>query len=84
MEYVEASFMISDGIYGSTFFQTTRFHGFHVIISTIFLIICVICQYLRHFTQMHHFGYEATAWYGHFVDVVWLFLFVSIYWWGGN
>jgi heme/copper-type cytochrome/quinol oxidase subunit 3 len=60
------------------------FHGFHVIIGTIFLIICVICQYLGHFIQTHHFGFEAAAWYRHFVDVVWLFLFVSIYWWGGN
>ncbi len=66
------------------FFLATRFHGFHVIISTIFLIICVIRQYLRHFTQMHDFGFEGVAWYRHFVDVVWLFLFVFIYSWGGN
>ena len=84
MEYVEAPFTISDGIYGSTFFLATGFHGFHVIIGTIFLIICGIRQYLGHFTQTHHFGFEAAAWYWHFVDVVWLFLFVSIYWWGGN
>jgi cytochrome c oxidase subunit 3 len=84
MEYVEAPFTISDGIYGSTFFLATGFHGFHVIIGTIFLIICAIRQYLGHFTQTHHFGFEAAAWYWHFVDVVWLFLFVSIYWWGGN
>nr|AHG59251.1 cytochrome oxidase subunit III [Bryum argenteum] len=84
MEYVEAPFTISDGIYGSTFFLATGFHGFHVIIGTIFLIICTIRQYLGHFTQTHHFGFEAAAWYRHFVDVVRLFLFVSIYWWGGN
>ncbi len=84
MEYVEAPFTISDGIYGSTFFLATGFHGFHVIIGTIFLIICAIRQYLGHFTQTHHFGFEAATWYRHFVDVVWLFLFVSIYWWGGN
>jgi cytochrome c oxidase subunit 3 len=60
MEYVEAPFTISDGIYGSTFFLAMGFHGFHVIIGTIFLIICVIRQYLRHFIQMHHFGFEAT------------------------
>jgi cytochrome c oxidase subunit 3 len=84
MEYVEAPFTISDGIYGSTFFLTTGFHGFHVIIGTIFLIICAIRQYLGHFTQTHHFGFEVVAWYWHFVDVVWLFLFVSIYWWGSN
>ena len=84
MEYVEAPFTISDGIYGSTFFLATGFHGFHVIIGTIFLAICCIRQYMGHFTQKHHFGFEAAAWYWHFVDVVWLFLFVSIYWWGGN
>jgi cytochrome c oxidase subunit 3 len=79
MEYVEAPFTISNGIYGFTFFLATGFHGFHVIIGTIFLIICVIRQYLGHFTQTHHFGFEATTWYWHFVDVVWLFLFISIY-----
>jgi cytochrome c oxidase subunit 3 len=84
MEYVEAPFTISDGIYGSTFFLATGFHGFHVIIGTIFLTVCAIRQYLAHFTPKHHFGFEAAAWYWHFVDVVWLFLFVSIYWWGGN
>jgi cytochrome c oxidase subunit 3 len=83
MEYVEAPFTISDGIYGSTFFLATGFHGLHVIIGTIFLTICGIRQYLGHFTKKHHFGFEAAAWYWHFVDVVWLFLFVSIYWWGG-
>jgi cytochrome c oxidase subunit 3 len=83
MEYVEAPFTISDGIYGSTFFLATGFHGLHVIIGTIFLTICGSRQYLGHFTKKHHFGFEAAAWYWHFVDVVWLFLFVSIYWWGG-
>nr|YP_010890623.1 cytochrome c oxidase subunit 3 [Lycopodium japonicum]WJK71482.1 cytochrome c oxidase subunit 3 [Lycopodium japonicum] len=84
MEYVEAPFTISDGIYGSTFSLATGFHGFHVIIGTIFPITCGIRQYLGHFTQKHHFGFEAAAWYWHFVDVVWLFSFVSIYWWGGH
>ena len=84
MEYIEAPFTISDGIYGSTFYLATGFHGLHVIIGTIFLIICCIREYLGHFTAKHHFGFEAAAWYWHFVDVVWLFLFVSIYWWGGN
>jgi len=83
MEYYEAPFTISDGIYGSTFSLATGFHGFHVIIGTIFLIMCAIRQYLGHFTPKHHFGFEAAAWYWHFVDVVWLFPFVSIYWWGG-
>ena len=83
MEYYQAPFTISDSIYGSTFFLATGFHGFHVIIGTIFLKICGIRQYLGHLTKEHHVGFEAAAWYWHFVDVVWLFLFVSIYWWGG-
>ncbi|KAK7370566.1 hypothetical protein VNO78_37468 [Psophocarpus tetragonolobus] len=84
MEYYQAPFTISDSIYGSTFFLATGFHGFHVIIGTLFLIICGIRQYLGHLTKEHHVGFEAAAWYWHFVDVVRLFLFVSIYWWGGN
>ena len=83
MEYYQAPFTISDSIYGSTFFLATGFHGFHVIIGTLFLIICGIRQYLGHLTKEHHVGFEAAAWYWHFVDVVRLFLFVSIYWWGG-
>nr|ANH55849.1 cytochrome c oxidase subunit III [Grandisonia alternans] len=82
MEYYEAPFTISDGIYGSTFFVATGFHGLHVIIGSTFLIICLLRQIMYHFTSKHHFGFEAAAWYWHFVDVVWLFLYVSIYWWG--
>nr|URH15865.1 cytochrome c oxidase subunit III [Alouatta seniculus] len=81
-EYSEASFTISDGIYGSTFFVATGFHGLHVIIGTTFLTTCYVRQQLFHFTTNHHFGFEAAAWYWHFVDVVWLFLYISIYWWG--
>ena len=81
-EYKEASFNISDGIYGSTFFMATGFHGFHVIIGTLFLTVCLFRLINNHFTILHHFGFGAAAWYWHFVDVVWLFLFVSIYWWG--
>jgi heme/copper-type cytochrome/quinol oxidase subunit 3 len=84
LEYVEAPFTISDGIYGSTFYLATGFHGFHVFVGTIFLFVCLIRVTKNHFTPTHHFGFEAAAWYWHFVDVVWLFLFVSIYWWGGN
>jgi len=82
LEYVEAPFSISDGIYGSCFFMATGFHGFHVFIGTCFLSICLGRLLLNHFTREHHFGFEAAAWYWHFVDVVWLFLFVTIYWWG--
>lgn len=83
MEYYQAPFTISDSIYGSTFSLATGFHGFHVIIGTLFSIVCGFRQYLGHLTKEHHVGFEAAAWYWHFVDVVWLFPFVSIYWWGG-
>ena len=80
-EYIEAPFSLNSGIFGSVFFLATGFHGFHVIIGTIFLIVCLLRQINYHFTQQHHFGFEAAAWYWHFVDVVWLFLFVTMYWW---
>jgi cytochrome c oxidase subunit 3 len=82
-EYSIASFRLSDGIYGSTFYMATGFHGFHVFVGTLFLFVCLIRLIKYQLTQQHHFGFEAAAWYWHFVDVVWLFLFVSIYWWGG-
>nr|AYR05111.1 cytochrome c oxidase subunit 3 [Cryptorhynchinae sp. 8 ACP-2013] len=81
-EYKQAPFTIADGIYGSTFFMTTGLHGLHVIIGSTFLFICLIRAYLNHFSSKHHFGFEAAAWYWHFVDVVWIFLYISIYWWG--
>nr|YP_010744247.1 cytochrome c oxidase subunit III [Epicauta obscurocephala]WET56772.1 cytochrome c oxidase subunit 3 [Epicauta obscurocephala] len=81
-EYLESSFTISDAAYGSSFFLATGFHGIHVIIGTTFLFTCLIRHYYNHFSQTHHFGFEAAAWYWHFVDVVWLFLYISIYWWG--
>ncbi len=83
-EYGHASFGFSDGVYSSTFYMATGFHGFHVIVGTLFLAVCLIRSYKGHFTPTHHFGFEAAAWYWHFVDVVWLFLFVCVYWWGGN
>nr|YP_009138128.1 cytochrome c oxidase subunit 3 [Calliarthron tuberculosum]AKG26260.1 cytochrome c oxidase subunit 3 [Calliarthron tuberculosum] len=83
-EYNMADFRLSDGIYGCTFYMATGFHGFHVFIGTIFLIVCTVRLFQYQLTQEHHFGFEAAAWYWHFVDVVWLFLFVSIYWWGGS
>jgi len=82
-EYIQAPFTISSGIYGSTFFMSTGFHGFHVLIGTLFLSVCLYRLIKGHFTKEHHLGFEAAAWYWHFVDVVWLFLFVSVYWWGG-
>nr|YP_010490401.1 cytochrome c oxidase subunit III [Ashinkailepas seepiophila]UWM12887.1 cytochrome c oxidase subunit III [Ashinkailepas seepiophila] len=82
-EYMEASFSISEAIYGTTFFVATGFHGLHVIIGSTFLMICLYRMLKFHFSPKHHFGFEAAAWYWHFVDVVWLFLYVSIYWWGG-
>jgi cytochrome c oxidase subunit 3 len=81
-EYIHAPFDFKGSIYGATFFMATGFHGFHVIIGTIFLIVCLIRAFMGHFTPQHHFGFEAAAWYWHFVDVVWLFLFVCIYVWG--
>lgn len=81
-EYSEASFTISDSVYGSTFFLTTGFHGLHVLIGTSILLVTFIRHIKYHFSRIHHFGFEAAAWYWHFVDVVWLFLYISIYWWG--
>ena len=81
-EYYIASFNISDRIYGTTFFVTTGFHGAHVIIGSLFLLICLIRLKNTQFSSTHHFGFEAAAWYWHFVDVVWICLFIIIYWWG--
>lgn len=81
-EYSHAAFDFSGHIYGATFFMATGFHGAHVIIGTIFLIVCLWRAYLGHFTPQQHLGLEFAAWYWHFVDVVWLFLFASIYVWG--
>jgi len=82
-EYCSSNFTISDSVYGSTFYMATGFHGFHVMIGTIFLTVCLVRLIQYHFTQQHHFGFEAAAWYWHFVDVVWIFLFITIYYWGG-
>lgn len=81
IEYADAPFAFKDSIYGSTFFMATGFHGFHVLIGTIFLIVCLVRALRGHFTPEKHFGFEAAAWYWHFVDVVWLFLFFAIYIW---
>jgi len=94
------TFKWKENVYGSTFFVTTGFHGFHVTVGAIFLLFCLVRQLITtpnfelfntkfatyrsslSFTKGQHFGFEAAAWYWHFVDVVWLFLFVTIYWWG--
>lgn len=82
-EYSHAAFAFSNAeggnIYSSTFFMATGFHGFHVLVGTIFLAVCLFRAYRGHFTPKQHFGFEAAAWYWHFVDVVWLFLFIFIY-----
>ena len=83
-EYYKASFYIYDGIYGSTFYMTTGLHGLHVIVGTLFLLVCFFRMVYMHFIYNHHFGYEAAIWYWHFVDVVWIFLFLSIYCWGSG
>ncbi|MCB1971327.1 MAG: cytochrome c oxidase subunit 3 [Geminicoccaceae bacterium] len=75
---------IDKGIFGSAFYMATGFHGFHVIVGTIFLIVCTVRAYRRRFDPKTHVGFEAAAWYWHFVDVVWLFLFVWVYVWGGS
>lgn len=78
-EYTHAAFGFKDGIYASTFYMATGFHGFHVIVGTVFLAVCLIRARAGHFTSERHLGLEFAAWYWHFVDVVWLFLFVCVY-----
>jgi cytochrome c oxidase subunit 3 len=83
-EYAHAPFAFKHSIYGATFFMATGFHGFHVIIGTIFLFVCLMRAVAGDFTPKQHFGFEAAAWYWHFVDVVWLFLFTCIYVWASH
>jgi cytochrome c oxidase subunit 3 len=78
-EYAEAPFGLKDGIYPSVFFLATGFHGFHVFVGTVFLLVCLLRARKGDFDPEHQVGFEAAAWYWHFVDVVWLFLFVSVY-----
>ena len=84
VEYAEAPFAFTGGVYPSVFFLATGFHGFHVMVGTLFLLVCLIRSMRGDFTPQRHFGFEAAAWYWHFVDVVWLFLFICIYWWGAG
>ena len=83
-EYFHAPFGFRDNIYSSTFFMATGFHGFHVMVGTTFLLVCLFRAMKGQFKPDQHFGFEAAAWYWHFVDVVWLFLFFCIYWWGSG
>ncbi len=83
-EYAHAAFGFKDTVFASTFFMATGFHGFHVIVGTTFLAVCLFRSLRGHFKPDHHFGFEAAAWYWHFVDVVWLFLFIFVYIWGGG
>ncbi|MDX6751091.1 cytochrome c oxidase subunit 3 [Geminicoccaceae bacterium 1502E] len=85
-EYLHAigeGLKISSGNFGSSFYMLTGFHGFHVFVGTVFLFVCMIRAYRAAFHADKHVGFEAAAWYWHFVDVVWLFLFVCVYVWGG-
>ena len=82
IEYIESPFSISDSVYGASFFTATGFHGLHVLVGTTFLLVSLLRISNNHFSAKHHFGFEAAAWYWHFVDVVWLFLYINLYWWG--
>ena len=85
LEYSDAPFkLVGGGVYPAVFFLATGFHGFHVIVGTCFLVVCWFRAKGGEFTPTRHFGFEAAAWYWHFVDVVWLFLFVAVYWWGAG
>jgi len=81
-EYIAAPFTIADRVYGTTFFVATGFHGLHVLIGSRFLLVCLLRTIVFHFSSGHHFGFEAAAWYWHFVDVVWICLYICVYWWG--
>ena len=81
-EYSVAPFNISDSVYGSVFYMTTGLHGSHVLIGTIFLVVCLFRHLAHHFTRTHHVGFECASWYWHFVDIVWIFVYFFIYWWG--
>ncbi len=83
-EYLNAGFTIADGVYGSTFYRLTGLHGFHVIVGTAFLLVARARMVAQHYTINAHIGYEAAAWYWHFVDVVWIFLFIVVYVWGDD
>lgn len=82
LEYVESFYSFNDGVYGSLFFLMTGFHGIHVIVGAFFILVCFIRDRFFHFSPKHHIGFQTAAWYWHFVDVVWIFLFCVVYLWG--
>lgn len=81
IEYNEATFTFSDSIFGSSFYIATGFHGLHVIIGTLFLLINLVRIIKLHFSFLHHISFELAAWYWHFIDIIWLFLYITFYWW---
>lgn len=83
-EYSHAAFGLKDTVFASTFYLATGFHGLHVMIGTAFLAVCLVRAHKGQLTPKGHLGFEFAAWYWHFVDVVWLFLFVCVYWWGSG
>lgn len=83
IEYGHAAFAFKDGVYPSVFYMATGFHGFHVFVGVCFLTVNLVRAIRGDFTPRQHVGFEAAAWYWHFVDVVWIFLFIWVYWWGG-
>nr|AXS65401.1 cytochrome c oxidase subunit 3 [Coleoptera sp. 15 KM-2017] len=83
-EYMESFFCMSDSVFGSTFYMMTGFHGIHVIVGTVFLLTIFFRSLKNHFSNNHHFGFEAAIWYWHFVDVIWLFLYLFVYIVGNN
>ena len=83
-EYIEAGFSLADGVYGSAFYFSTGLHGMHVLVGTLFLTAALARLVAYHFTQGHHLGLESSILYWHFVDIVWLFLYLAVYWWGSE
>nr|YP_009434610.1 cytochrome c oxidase subunit III [Melaphis rhois]ATE90570.1 cytochrome c oxidase subunit III [Melaphis rhois] len=81
LEYKQANFTFSDSIFGSSFYIATGFHGLHVMIGTIFLIINLLRMIKMHISYIHHISFELAAWYWHFIDIIWLFLYMTFYWW---
>ena len=78
--YTELGLTLGAGVYGATFFMLTGFHGFHVLVGTTMLLVMLLRSIAGHFTPGHHFAFEAVSWYWHFVDVVWVLLFILVYW----